>query len=62
MLWRASCLINRLLFGDRAEPLCSRVYRQPVSRWRSVYLFVADMAFAEYQHCARVHRDWRGQV
>lgn len=59
MHWQASCAVNRLLFGDRAEPLCSRVYRQPPSLWRSVYLFAADLTFKEYRHCWRVNRDWQ---
>ena len=56
--WRASVALNRALCGDRTQPLCSRVYAARPSRWRSVYLFAADVAFAEFEHCKRVHRDW----
>ena len=56
--WRASVALNRALCGNASEPLCSRVWRASPSRWRSVYLFAADIAFAEYDHCRRVHRDW----
>ena len=57
--WRASVALNRALCGSAGEPLCARVYRQPLSRWRSVYLFAADVAFSEFEHCKRVHRDWQ---
>ena len=57
--WAASLLINRALCGSASEPLCSRVYRQPPSRWRAVFMFCADLAFGEFQHCARVHSRWR---
>ena len=56
--WRASVALNTALCGDRSEPLCSRVYRQPDSLWRSVYLFTADLLFAEYQHCRNIHARW----
>lgn len=55
---RASVALNRALCGDRTEPLCSRVWRASPGFWRSVYLFAADIAFSEYRHCWRVHRDW----
>lgn len=53
--WRASCWINCALGGRADEPLCSRVYRQPESRWRTAYLRLMDLAFDEPDHCLRVH-------
>lgn len=57
--WAASLLINRALCGSASEPLCSRVYRQPPSRWRAVFMFCADLLFSEPDHCARIHRRWK---
>jgi len=56
--WRASCRINALLMGDPTRPLCSRVFVQPNSAWRSAYLRVTDWAFDEPHHCLRVHLLW----
>lgn len=62
MLWKISCIINFLLGGDIREPLCSRVYRQPPSQWRSVYVHnidaVAAWLWGDWQHCLHVHVRW----
>lgn len=57
--WRASLVINRALCGNASEPLCSRVHRQKPARWRSVFMFCADIAFGEADHCAKIHRRWK---
>ena len=56
--WRVSCAINARLGGDPTEPLCSRVWRQPASLWRILYCAIMDRAFAEREHCARIHAEW----
>lgn len=56
--WKWSCRVNALLFGDPFEPLCSRVFRQPASRWRTRYLKAADFCFREVHHCLYIHLDW----
>lgn len=62
MLWTLSCLINAFLGGDVREPLCSRVYRQPPSRWRSAYIRTVDSVTArlwgDWLHCLHVHVRW----
>lgn len=55
MHWHLSCLLNFLLLGRSDEPLCSRVYRQPPSRFRTAYLKSMDRVFDENQHCLRIH-------
>lgn len=60
--WRTSCFCNRLLFGRANEPICSRVYAAHPSICRSVFLFLMDIAFGEYQHCRNIHRRWRRTV
>lgn len=55
--WKYSCRLNRLLFGQRGEPLCSRAYRR---NWRA-FMYCADIAFAEYQHCKHIHARWSGR-
>lgn len=57
--WSVSVCINRSLGGKPSEPLCSRVYRQPPSRWRSVFMMLMDRAFAESAHCETIHSRWR---
>lgn len=56
--WRASCVLNRVLLGQRDQPVCARVYATKPSRLRAVFLFVMDIAFSEYQHCHHIHRRW----
>ncbi len=60
--WNISVCINRSLCGGRSEPLCSRVYRQPPSRWRSTFMALMDRAFAETAHCENIHLRWRAQA
>ncbi|WP_199260662.1 hypothetical protein [Paracoccus binzhouensis] len=57
--WSTSVRINRILGGQQSEPLCSRVYRQPPSWWRTVFMAAMDRAFAESAHCENVHSRWR---
>ena len=57
--WSVSVCINRGLGGTPSEPLCSRVYRQPPSRWRSAFMALMDRAFAENAHCENIHSRWR---
>lgn len=57
--WERSCFCNRLLLGDKSEPVCSRIYRQPPSRWRSAFLRLMNWYFEESDHCHRLHRLWR---
>ncbi|MFH5773617.1 hypothetical protein ACHFJ0_05145 [Paracoccus sp. NGMCC 1.201697] len=56
--WHWSCRINACLGGRADEPLCSRVFRQPNSAWRSAYLRTADWAFGEEYHCLHIHLRW----
>lgn len=56
--WRASVRCNRLLCGQRGQPVCARIYALPPSWGRSVFLFLMDMWFGEYRHCARIWRVW----
>ncbi|MDQ7263987.1 hypothetical protein NM680_19510 [Paracoccus sp. PS-1] len=57
--WSASVCINRTLGGQQSEPLCSRVYRQPPSFWRSAFMALMDRVFAERAHCESIHSRWR---
>lgn len=57
--WTTSVAINRALGGQNSEPLCSRVYRQPPSIWRSAFMVVMDQAFKEPAHCEHIHSRWR---
>lgn len=57
--WAASLVVNRALCGSASEPLCSRVYRQRPSAWRSAFMFCADLLFGEPYHCAQINRRWR---
>lgn len=57
--WKWSCRLNTLLGGDPTEPLCSRVYRQPDSVWRTIYFEIMDWRFKEIHHCARIYGEWR---
>lgn len=56
--WDASTALNRIFMGDCSEPLCSRVYRQRRSAFRTAYLRIMDIVFFEKNHCQRVHRRW----
>ncbi len=58
--WRTSVTINRALCGSRGEPLCSRVYRQPPSVWRSAFMRAMNFLFGEATHCEDIHARWRG--
>lgn len=60
--WSTSVAINRALGGRHSEPLCSRVYRQPPSLWRSVFMATMDRAFKEVAHCENIHERWRNQI
>ena len=40
--WTTSVTINRALGGQDSEPLCSRVYRQPPSLWRSAFMALME--------------------
>ena len=57
--WRASCAINRVLLGKAYQPLCARVYAAHPSICRSVFLFLMDLAFGDFEHCRNIHRRWR---
>ncbi|WP_347267672.1 hypothetical protein [Paracoccus sp. (in: a-proteobacteria)] len=57
--WSVSVCINRVLCGTQSEPLCSRVYRQPPSLWRSLFMAAMDRAFAETAHCEQIHSRWQ---
>lgn len=57
--WSVSVCINRTLGGRQSEPLCSRVYRQPPSRWRSMFMLTMDRLFREVAHCENIHLRWR---
>ncbi|RDW14113.1 hypothetical protein [Paracoccus thiocyanatus] len=57
--WSASVCINRTLGGQQSEPLCSRVYRQPPSLWRSAFMVLMDRLFFEKAHCRNIHLRWR---
>jgi hypothetical protein len=57
--WTTSVTINRALGGQDSEPLCSRVYRQPPSLWRSAFMALMDRAFRESAHCRNIHIRWR---
>ncbi|MFD2439932.1 hypothetical protein ACFSS8_07315 [Paracoccus kondratievae] len=46
-------------WGQRSEPLCSRVYRQPPSLWRSFFMALMDRMFRETAHCENIHLRWR---
>lgn len=56
--WRASVRLSRALCGPAGRPLCPRVYEACPARWRSVFMFVTDLLFAEFEHCRNVHRRW----
>lgn len=60
--WNASCRCNRLLRGQRHQPVCARVYALPPSLPRSAFLILCDLWFGEYQHCARIHRVWANRA
>lgn len=53
-----SCLLNTVLLGNPKEPLCSRVYRQPPSPYRTHYLILMDIIFQEQDHCLRIHAEF----
>ncbi len=57
--WSTSVAINRALGARNSEPLCSRVYRQPPSLWRSLFMVTMDRAFKEAAHCENIHSRWR---
>lgn len=52
--WLQSARLNFLLCGHPTEPLCSRAYRR---NWR-LFMFCANLVFAEYRHCRNIHRRW----
>lgn len=56
--WRASVALSRVMCGPAGKPLCARVYEARPALWRSAFMICTDMIFAEYEHCARVHRRW----
>lgn len=56
--WRASIALSRALCGPAEKPLCARIHEAPQCRARSVAMFMLDLIFGEYQHCAQVHRRW----
>lgn len=56
--WSTSVRINRALCGDRTEPLCSRVYRQNPSIWRSGFMIAMNLLFRESAHCKGIHDRW----
>lgn len=56
--WTTSVAINRALGGQNSEPLCSRVYRQPPSIWRSAFMVLMDQALRS-AHCEHIHFRWR---
>lgn len=56
--WRASCALNLVLGGRSDEPLCSRVFGKPPSRFRRAYLMAMDKLFNESSHCLRVHAQY----
>lgn len=56
--WITSVAINRALCGDRTEPLCSRVYRQNPSHWRSAFMRCMNALFRETHHCETIHARW----
>lgn len=56
--WITSVAINRALCGDRTEPLCSRVYRQNPSPWRSAFMRCMNALFRETRHCETIHARW----
>lgn len=61
--WEWSCRINYYLCnGRRDEPLCSRVFRQPNSWWRTAYIKSIDRAaiifLRDIHHCLYIHLDW----
>lgn len=55
--WRASCVINGLTIGDWECPFCATVYISDCC-WRGAYLFCADIAFRQYDHCGDVFGRW----
>lgn len=55
--WVASCTVNALLVGDPNCPFCATVYISDCC-WRGVYLFCADIAFAQHDHCGAVFDRW----
>lgn len=56
--WRASVRCNRLLCGQRGQPVCARVYAWSPSWHRSAFLILMDLYFAEPDHCQRIWRIW----
>ena len=60
--WITSVRINRVLCGNRTEPLCSRVYRQPPSFWRALFMQAMDALFREDGHCESINRRWTETV
>lgn len=59
--WAASVRINRILCGNRSEPLCSRVYRQRPSACRTAFMRAMDLLFHECRHCESIHLRWTAQ-
>ena len=59
--WQASCLCNRLLLGRAGQPVCARVYAAKPSACRSVFLFLMDLAFGDFEHCKHIHCRWSGR-
>ena len=56
--WKRSCALNALLGGRPDEPVCSRIYRQDPSRFRTWFLARMDRCFAENSHCLRIHAQY----
>lgn len=56
--WNFSTRLNYMLYGSRHEPLCSRVYRQRPSIYRTAYIQAMDILFREKNHCLRVYKIW----
>ncbi|MBB4629383.1 hypothetical protein OC539_19275 [Paracoccus denitrificans] len=57
--WRASVILSRALCGPRGKPLCARIHEARPSAWRTAAMVALDIAFAEPDHCARIHRRWK---
>lgn len=54
-MWRASCILNWLLGGDRNEPLCSRIFVAYCARKPGAWLLFHLVNIRNPLHAAAIH-------
>ena len=58
-MWRASCLLNRMLGGDPQEPLCARIERGWYDRRPGLGLLRMVVNIRNPMHSAQVLREFQ---